>query len=123
MKIINVNIGYVGEEPTSLVIGIYNQLMIKKLLENGIKCIVIPRKMNNDGNNIINVSKIREMIKGGNLAYIKNMVAECTYKLFNSEKEIILLKKYKKWIWIVLNIIKIYLFSLFNYIFIFINII
>ena len=66
--------------------------------------------MNNDGNNIINVSKIREMIKGGNLAYIKNMVAECTYKLFNSEKEIILLKKYKKWIWILLSFIKIYFF-------------
>ena len=97
--------------------------MIKKLPENGIKCIVVPRKMNNDGNNIINVSKVREMIKGGNLADIKNMVAECTYKLFNSEKETILLKKYKKWIWILLNFIKIYFFSLFNYIFKFICII
>ena len=58
-KVLNINVRYVGEEPTSLVTGIYNQLMIKKLLENGIKCIVIPRKMNNDGNNIISASKKR----------------------------------------------------------------
>ena len=96
--------------------------MIKKLPENGIKFVVVPRKMNNDGNNIINVSKVREMIKGGNLAEIKNMVPECLINFLIVKKEKILLKKYKKWIWIVLNIIKIYLFSLFNYIFIFINI-
>ena len=47
--------------------------MIKKLLENGIKCFVIPRKMNNDGNNIISASGVREANKKNKLAEIKNM--------------------------------------------------
>ena len=72
-KVLNINVRYVGEEPTSLVTGIYNQLMIKKLLENGIKCFVIPRKMNNDGNNIISASKVREANKKNKLAETKNM--------------------------------------------------
>ena len=122
-KYLNINIRYVGEEPTSLVTGIYNQLMIKKLPENGIKCIVVPRKMNIDGNNIISASGVREAIKKDKMDEIKNMVPECTYKFFNSEERKNIVKKHKKWTWIASNIIKIYLFSLFNYIFIFINII
>ena len=38
---------YVGEEPTSLVTGIYNQIMSEKLPENGIECVIVPRKENN----------------------------------------------------------------------------
>lgn len=35
-KVLNINVRYIGEEPTSLVTGIYNQMMKKKLPENGI---------------------------------------------------------------------------------------
>ncbi len=45
---LGINRRYVGEEPTSLVTGIYNQIMSEKLLENGIECIIVPRK-ENDG--------------------------------------------------------------------------
>ena len=95
-KVLNINVRYVGEEPISLVTGIYNQLMIKKLPENGIKCIVVPRKMNNDGNNIISASGVREAIKKDKMDEIKNMVPECTYKFFSSEEGKNIVKKIQK---------------------------
>ena len=64
--------------------------MIKKLLENGIKCIVIPRKMNNDGNNIISASKVREANKKDKLDEIKNM------EFFDSEEGKNIVKKRQK---------------------------
>ena len=95
-KVLNINVRYVGEEPTSLVTGIYNQLMIKKLPENGIKCIVVPRKTNIDGNNIISASGVREAIKKDKMDEIKNMVPECTYKFFSSEEGKNIVKKIQK---------------------------
>jgi [citrate (pro-3S)-lyase] ligase len=95
-KVLNINVRYVGEEPISLVTGIYNQLMIKKLPENGIKCIVVPRKMNIDGNNIISASGVREAIKKDKMDEIKNMVPECTYKFFSSEEGKNIVKKIQK---------------------------
>ena len=64
--------------------------MIKKLLENGIKCIVIPRKMNNDGNKIISASKVREANKKDKLDEIKNM------EFFDSEEGKNIVKKRQK---------------------------
>ena len=95
-KVLNINVRYVGEEPTSLVTGIYNQLMIKKLPENGIKCIVVPRKMIKDGNNMISASGVREAIKKDKMDEIKNMVPECTYKFFSSEEGKNIVKKIQK---------------------------
>ena len=70
--------------------------MIKKLPENGIKCIVVPRKMNKDGNNIISASGVREAIKKDKMDEIKNMVPECTYKFFSSEEGKNIVKKIQK---------------------------
>ena len=85
-KVLDINVRYVGEEPTSLVTGIYNQLMEKKLPENGIKCIEVPRKIDKDGKEVISASEVRKEIKEGNIEKIKNMVPECTYKFFMSEE-------------------------------------
>ena len=83
-KALNINVRYVGEEPTSLVTGIYNKIMEKKLPENGIECFVVKRK-EMDGN-IISASEVRKKIKEGNIEGIKNMVPESTYKFFISEE-------------------------------------
>ena len=85
-KVLDINVRYVGEEPTSLVTGIYNQLMIKKLPENGIKCVVIPRKVDVDGIKVISASDVRKAIKEGQFDKMKNMVPECTYNFFMSEE-------------------------------------
>ena len=83
-KALNINVRYVGEEPTSLVTGIYNKIMEKKLPENGIECFVVKRKEMNG--NIISASEVRKKIKEGNIEGIKNMVPDSTYKFFISEE-------------------------------------
>lgn len=85
-KALDINVRYVGEETTSLVTGIYNQLMIKKLPENGIQCVVVPRMTNKEGNEVISASDVRKAIKEGQFEKMKNMVPECTYKFFMSEE-------------------------------------
>jgi len=85
-KALDINARYIGEEPTSLVTGIYNQLMIKKLPENGIQCVVVPRMTNKEGNEVISASDVRKAIKEGQFEKMKNMVPECTYKFFMSEE-------------------------------------
>ena len=85
-KALDINVRYVGEEPYSLVTGIYNQLMIKKLPENGIQCVVVPRMTNKEGNEVISASEVRKAIKEGQFEKMKNMVPECTYKFFMSEE-------------------------------------
>ena len=83
-KVLDINVRYVGEEPTSLVTGIYNQIMKKKLNEHGIKCEIIDRKKNNE--EIISASEVRKAIKEGRFDDMKNMVPECTYKFFTSNE-------------------------------------
>ena len=95
-KVLDINTRYVGEEPTSLVTGIYNQIMQKKLPENGINCVVIKRKENLGGNGVISASEVRKKIKEGNIDDIKNMVPDCTYKFFKSEEGKNVIDKIKK---------------------------
>ena len=83
-KVLNINRRYVGEEPNSLVTNIYNQTMLKKLPENNIECVVVPRKKYSD--NVISASTVRQIIKNGNLEDLKNLVPETTYKYFLSDE-------------------------------------
>lgn len=75
---------YVGEEPKSLVTGIYNKIMQSKLPENGIKCVIVPRKQESQNGEVISASKVRQAIKDNQLELIKNLVPESTYKYFTS---------------------------------------
>ena len=83
-KELNINVRYLGEEPTSLVTNIYNKLMEKKLPENGIECFVVKKKEING--NIISTSEVRKILKERNIEGIKNMVPDTTYKFFISEE-------------------------------------
>ena len=81
-KVLGINARYVGEEKTSLVTGIYNQIMSEKLPENNIQCVIIPRLQT--GGQIISASNVRQAIKDGKIEQIKNLVPECTYEFFTS---------------------------------------
>ena len=80
---LGINSRYVGEEPKSLVTGIYNRIMSEKLPEHGIKCVIIPRKTEQDGQ-VISASNVRQAIKDGNFERMRGLVPECTYKFFTS---------------------------------------
>ncbi|MBQ9595643.1 MAG: [Synergistaceae bacterium] len=80
--VLGINARYVGEEPKSLVTGIYNQIMSAKLPENDIQCIIIPR-LQSQGQ-VISASNVRQALKEGRFDEIKSLVPECTYKFFTS---------------------------------------
>ena len=79
---LGINRRYVGEEPTSLVTGIYNQIMSEKLPENGIECIIVPRK-ENDGK-AISASTVRQALKEENWELLEKLVPETTLGYFQS---------------------------------------
>ena len=58
--------------------------MLKKLPENNIECVVVPRKKYFD--NVISASTVRQIIKNGNLEDLKNLVPETTYNYFLSDE-------------------------------------
>ena len=81
-KAMDITRRYVGEEPTSLVTGIYNEIMQKKLPENGIECIVVPR-LQSEGK-AISASTVRQAIKDGNFELLKELVPRTTLDYFQS---------------------------------------
>lgn len=86
---LGINRRYVGEEPTSLVTGIYNNIMSEKLPENGIECIIVPRKT--DGKKAISASTVRQAIKDNDVDTLKKLVPKSTLRYFESKeaKEVI----------------------------------
>jgi [citrate (pro-3S)-lyase] ligase len=74
---------YVGEEPTSQVTGIYNQIMKEKLPEYGIDCIEIPRLT--QGKEVISASKIRRAIKEDRWDVLTKLAPEATKDFLRSE--------------------------------------
>ena len=88
-RTLGINRRYVGEEPTSLVTGIYNQIMSEKLPENDIECVIVPRKT--DGEKAISASTVRQAIKNNDMDTLKKLVPESTLRYFESDeaKEVI----------------------------------
>ena len=75
---------YVGEEPRSLVTGIYNEIMQKELPLHGIRCIVIPRKEQNG--EVISASTVRKALQEENWNLLENLVPETTYRYLKSSE-------------------------------------
>lgn len=73
---------YVGEEPTSLVTGIYNTIMSEELPKAGISCHILPRKK--AGNRVISASVARLCLQNGDLEQFRTLVPESTYRYFTS---------------------------------------
>lgn len=88
---LHINRRYVGEEPTSQVTGIYNQIMAEELPKSDIECIIVPRLEYNG--TAISASTVRQAIHDGKIDSIKPLVPEATYKFFtNSEADEIIKK-------------------------------
>lgn len=73
---------FVGDEPTSVVTGIYNEILSTALPEAGVACHIIPRK-EADGK-AISASTVRSCIHNGRLEDIRGLVPETTYRYFTS---------------------------------------
>ena len=75
---------YVGDEPTSQVTGIYNQIMSSELPLAGIDCIIVPRKQ--IMKQPISASTVRQLIKNGDFEALKQFVPMSTLNYFKSEE-------------------------------------
>ena len=85
---------FVGEEPTSLVTGIYNRIMTEALPENGIRCIVIPRK--ESGGRPISASTVRQLLAAGDWDSLSSLVPETTLAFFKSLEAEPILEKIRR---------------------------
>lgn len=81
-KALNVTVRYVGEEPTSLVTGIYNGIMARSLPEAGIACRILPRK--DAGGKAISASTVRQAIQQEDWETVKTLVPQTTLDYFLS---------------------------------------
>lgn len=81
---LDITIRYVGEEPTSRVTGIYNEIMARELPKVGIACVVIPRK-EADGAPI-SASTVRFVLRNGDLEALRTFVPKTTYDYFTSSE-------------------------------------
>lgn len=75
---------YVGEEPTSQVTAIYNQIMKEKLPESNIQCIIVPRKETDK--TVISASTVRKLIQDGEIDLLSNFLPETTLDFFRSKE-------------------------------------
>lgn len=82
-KVLGITHRYVGDEPTSIVTRLYNQIMREKLPSNGIECVIIPRKESDK--KAISASTVRKAIHDQDFDVMKTLVPTTTYDYFISE--------------------------------------
>ena len=85
---------FVGEEPTSQVTGLYNQIMAAELPRAGIDCVIVPRK--EAGGAPISASTVRVLLQEGNLDALKELVPPSTYAYLTSPEAAPVLEKIRK---------------------------
>ncbi|MDD3571405.1 MAG: [citrate (pro-3S)-lyase] ligase [Eubacteriales bacterium] len=82
---LGIRIRYVGDEPFSFATNLYNQVMSESLPEYGVELRIIPRR-EDIGNTPISASRVREMIKAGNLETLRQLVPKTTYAFLASQE-------------------------------------
>lgn len=79
---LHINRRYVGDEPTSFVTNLYNQVMKRELPKGGVECIIVPRK--EEAGRAISASVVRAYIKEGRIDELTNLVPPTTLAFFQS---------------------------------------
>ena len=83
-RALGVTVRFVGEEPTSLVTGLYNEIMAAQLPENGIDCVILPRK--EALGKAISASTVRAALQAGNWQTLSQLVPQTTLDYFRSSE-------------------------------------
>lgn len=82
-KELGITARFVGEEPTSVVTAVYNQVMGEQLAAKGIALTVLARICQGDAP--VSASTVRKLIHQGRLEEIRPLVPQTTYDFFASE--------------------------------------
>lgn len=81
---LGVTVRFVGEEPTSQVTGLYNEIMAAQLPENGIDCVILPRKQ--ALGKAISASTVRAALQAGDWQTLSRLVPQTTLDYFRSSE-------------------------------------
>lgn len=92
--VLNVTKRFVGEEPTSQVTGLYNEIMVRELPKAGIACHVVPRKQ--AAGQAISASTVRLALKKGDWETLKALVPQTTLDYFQSPEAAPVLERIRK---------------------------
>ena len=91
---LNVTKRFVGEEPTSQVTGLYNEIMARELPKAGIECHVIPRKQ--AAGQAISASTVRLALQKGDWETLKMLVPQTTLDYFLSPEAAPVLERIRR---------------------------
>ena len=83
-RALGVTVCFVGEEPTSQVTGLYNEIMAAQLPENGIDCVILPRK--EALGKAISASTVRAALQAGDWQTLSQLVPQTTLDYFRSSE-------------------------------------
>ena len=83
-RALGVTVRFVGEEPTSQVTGLYNEIMAAQLPENGIDCVILPRK--EALGKAISASTVRAALQAGDWQTLYQLVPQTTLDYFRSSE-------------------------------------
>ena len=86
-KSVGIAARYLGEEPTSQVTSIYNQVLSERLPQDGITCVIVPRKTAPDGR-VISASTVRMAICRNDMETLRCMTPESTWQYFSSPEAV-----------------------------------
>lgn len=90
-RALGVTVRFVGEEPTSHVTGLYNEIMAAQLPENGIDCVILPRKQ--ALGKAISASTVRAALQAGDWQTLSQLVPQTTLDYFKSSEAEPVLKR------------------------------
>ena len=85
---------YVGEEPTSQVTGLYNQIMARELPQAGIACHILPRR--EAGGKAISASTVRQALQAGDWKLLETLVPDTTYRYFTGPEAASVLERIRR---------------------------
>ena len=91
---LNVTKRFVGEEPTSQVTGLYNEIMVRELPKAGIECHVVPRKQ--AAGQAISASTVRLALQKGDWETLKTLVPQTTLDYFQSPEAAPVLERIRR---------------------------
>ena len=83
-KTLDITVRYVGEEPFSVVTGLYNRTLLSELPKAGIDCIEVPR-LTLYGEPV-SASRVRRLLHDGKIEATRLMVPKTTYDYFFSDQ-------------------------------------
>ena len=87
---IGVTARFVGDEPTSVVTGLYNRIMAQELPKAGIRCVIVPR-LEKD-RRIVSASSVRQAIHDGSMQTAKAMLPPSTWRYLTSPEAVNVLR-------------------------------